>query len=98
MVGIFGKDKNKAHKEIKAKIIIDALGIATNLRRKLPENPYVDKEVDINDVESTGRFIYEFELNHTDLDYYDEKNAIIHLNQMYARGGYGWVFQKARTR
>ncbi len=95
MVGIFGKDKNKEHKEIRAKIVIDALGIATNLRRKLPENPYVDKEVDINDVESTGRFIYEFDLDHEDLDWYDAKNAIIHLNQHYAPGGYGWVFPKS---
>lgn len=95
MVGIFGKDAHKAHKEIRAKVVIDALGIATNLRRKLPENPYVDKEVDINDVESTGRFIYEFEVDHEDLNYYDEKNAIIHLNQHYAPGGYGWVFPKS---
>jgi digeranylgeranylglycerophospholipid reductase len=95
MVGVFGKDKNNERKEIRAKIVIDALGIATNLRRKLPENPYVDKEVDISDVESTGRFIYEFELDHQDLDYYDEKNAIIHLNQHYAPGGYGWVFPKS---
>ncbi len=98
MVGIFGKDKNKAHKEVRGKIVIDALGVATNLRRKLPENPYVDKEVDINDVESTGRFIYEFELDHEDLDYYDEKNAIIHLNQYIAPGGYGWVFPKSNNK
>lgn len=95
VVGIFGKDRNKAHKEIRAKIVIDALGMATTLRRKLPENPYVDKDVDINDIESTGRFIYEFELDHEDLNYYDEKNAIIHLNQHYAPGGYGWVFPKS---
>ena len=93
--GIFGKDRNKEHKEIHSKIVIDALGIATTLRRKLPVNPYVDKEVDINDVESTGRFIYEFELDHEDLNYYDPKNAIIHLNQHYAPGGYGWVFPKS---
>jgi len=98
MVGIFGKDKNKEHKEIRAKVVIDALGIATNLRRKLPVNPYVDKEVDINDVESTGRFIYEFELDHEDLNFYDEKNAIIHLNQHYAPGGYGWVFPKSKNK
>ncbi len=95
MVGVFGKDANKQHKEIRGKVVIDALGIATNLRRKLPENPYVDREVDINDVESTGRFIYEVDVDHVDLDYYDEKNAIIHLNQHWAPGGYGWVFPKS---
>jgi len=95
VIGIFGKDKNKAHKEIRAKIVIDALGIATTIRRKLPDNPYVDRNIDINDVESTGRYIYECEFDHTDLNYYDEKNAIIHLNQHIAPGGYGWVFPKS---
>ncbi len=95
VVGIFGKDKNKAHKEVRAKIVIDALGIATTIRRKLPENPYVDRAIDINDVESTGRYIYECEFDHKDLNYYDEKNAIIHLNQNIAPGGYGWVFPKS---
>ncbi|MDE1868648.1 MAG: NAD(P)/FAD-dependent oxidoreductase [Candidatus Micrarchaeota archaeon] len=98
VVGITGKDKDKQHKEIRAKIIIDALGIATGLRRKLPENPYVDKDIDINDIESTGRFIYEFDPDHVDLDYYDPKNALIHLNQELAPGGYGWVFPKKGNR
>ena len=52
VVGIFGKDKEKKSVEIRAKIVIDCLGIATNLRRKLPENPYVDREVDIADIEA----------------------------------------------
>lgn len=95
ITGVFGKDKNKAHVEIKGKIIIDALGIATSLRRKLPVNPYVDREVDISDVESTGRYIYEFDLDHEDLNFYDEKNALIHLDQTIAPGGYGWVFPKS---
>jgi geranylgeranyl reductase family protein len=95
VVGIFGKDKEKKHVEIRAKIVVDALGIATSLRRKLPENAYVDREVDIADVESTGRYIYEVDLDHVDPNWYDEKNAIIHLNQNIAPGGYGWVFPKS---
>ena len=94
VVGISGKDHNTHHVEIKAKIVIDALGIATTLRRKLPENPYVDRVVDIDDVESTGRFLYEAEVDHDDINYYDPKNALIHLNQELAPGGYGWVFPK----
>jgi geranylgeranyl reductase family protein len=92
VVGIFGKDAKKAHREIRAKVVIDALGIATTLRRKLPENPYVDREIDISDIELTGRYIYEFDQDHEDLNYFDKKNAIIHLNQTIAPGGYGWVF------
>lgn len=98
VVGIFGKDKDTQHKELRAKVTIDALGIATPLRRRLPQNPYVDKEVDISDVESTGRYIYQFELDHEDLNYYDPKNALIHLNQEISPGGYGWVFPKSNNR
>ncbi|MDE1856490.1 MAG: dehydrogenase [Candidatus Micrarchaeota archaeon] len=97
VVGIFGKDAHEKHTEMRAKVVIDALGVATNLRRKLPDNPYVDKVVDIDDVESTGRYIYDFDLDHEDLTYYDPKNALIHLNQELAPGGYGWVFPKSGT-
>ena len=98
VTGIFGKDSEKRHKEYRAKITIDALGIATSIRRKLPQNPYVDKEVDINDVESTGRYIYHFDLERDDINYYDPKNALIHLNQNISPGGYGWVFPKSNNR
>ena len=94
VVGIAGKDAKKEHKEFRAKVVVDALGIATTIRRKLPENPYVERDIDIDDIESTGRFLYEFELDHEDLNFYDPKNAIIHLNQEIAPGGYGWVFPK----
>ncbi len=94
VVGVFGKDSKKEHKEFRSKIVIDALGIATTLRRRLPENNFVDKMIDIDDVESTGRYIYSFEVDHEDNRYYDPDNALIHLNQRMAPGGYGWVFPK----
>lgn len=98
VVGIHGRDKDHDQRRIKAKITIDALGIATNLRRKLPDNPYVDRQIDIDDVESTGRFIYSFEPVKEDKLFYDPRNALIHLNQELAPGGYGWVFPKSGGR
>ena len=98
VVGIFGKDRDTSHTKYSAKIVVDALGIATTLRRKLPENDYVDRMIDIDDIESTGRYIYSFEPDHEDARYYDPKNAIIHLNQKLAPGGYGWVFPKKGNR
>ncbi len=96
IVGIFGRDSNKQRKEYKAKIVIDALGMATVLRRRLPPNDFVEKDVSIDDVESTGRYIIEFDEPQTeDLAYYDPNNAIIHLNQYMAPGGYCWVFPKS---
>ena len=95
VVGVFGKDKEKKHTVFKAKVVIDALGISTVLRRRLPDNRYVEKNIDIDDIESTGRYIIEFDLDHEDSRYYDPKNALIHLNQDLAPGGYGWVFPKS---
>ena len=97
IVGVSGKDKAKESKSMRAKVVIDALGVATTLRRKLPENPYVDREVDVSDLEATGRYLYEFDLDHEDSRFFDPKNAIIHLNQDIAPGGYGWVFPKEKN-
>ncbi|MCL5433721.1 MAG: NAD(P)/FAD-dependent oxidoreductase [Candidatus Marsarchaeota archaeon] len=96
VVGVSGKDKNKENRSYNAKIVIDALGISTNLRRKLPDNSYIDKTIDIDDLESTGRYIYDAEIEGNDSTYYDQKYAIIHLNQELAPGGYGWVFPKSK--
>jgi flavin-dependent dehydrogenase len=98
IAGIKGKDKDKQHKELRSKIVIDTLGMATTLRRKLPTNPYVDKDVDISDIESTGRYIYEFEPDHADLDYFDQNTALIHLNNTNTPGGYGWVFPQGKNK
>ncbi|MGC8567689.1 MAG: FAD-dependent oxidoreductase [Candidatus Micrarchaeia archaeon] len=95
VVGIKGKDKNKNHTEIRGKIVIDALGISTTLRRYLPQNPYIDNNIDINDLELTGRFLYKATFSKEDKRYYDKNIAIIHLNQVLAPGGYGWVFPKS---
>ncbi len=96
--GIQGRNKNKELKKIYSDITIDALGISTPLRRKLPDNPFIDKTIDIDDIESTGRFIYEFNTKEENLDFYDPKNALIHLNQELAPGGYGWVFPKSNNK
>ena len=94
VTGVFGKDKGMKHVELRAKIVIDSLGIATTIRRKLPESPYITRNIDINDLESTGRYLYDFEMDHEDKRYYDPRIALIHLNQEVSPGGYGWVFPK----
>ncbi len=94
ITGIYGKDAKKQHNEINARITVDTLGVSTNLRRKLPENPYIDRFVSIDDIEATGRYICTFEEDHKDKLFYDPDNALIHLNQELAPGGYGWVFPK----
>ena len=53
--GVFGKDDKKQEFRIKGKIIIDALGMASTLRRRLPLNKFIEREISIEDIESTGR-------------------------------------------
>ncbi len=98
VVGIFGRDEKHEQVKVRAPITIDTLGIASMLRRKLPQNEYIGKEVSTDDIESTGRYIMNVELDGEDLRYYDPKNALIHLNQVLAPGGYGWVFPKRNRR
>ncbi len=98
VVGVYGRDGKNEQVKIKAKLVIDALGIASMIRRKLPVNNYIEKEVSTDDIESTGRYIFNFEATHDDLRYYDPHNALIHLNQVLAPGGYGWVFPKRGNR
>ncbi len=95
LVGVFGKDDKTQHYEVRAKIIIDCLGMASTLRRRLPPNEFIEKDVSTDDIESTGRYIARFDHVSEDINYYDPNNAIIHLNQQLAPGGYGWVFPKS---
>ncbi len=98
VVGIYGRNEKKEQVKLRSKLTIDTLGIASGLRRKLPPNHYIENEVSTDDIESTGRYIFNFEAKKEDLNYYDPKNALIHLNQVLAPGGYGWVFPKRGNR
>ena len=42
--------------------------------------------------------IYEFELDHEDLNYYDPKNAIIHLNQSWLLEATDGCSQKSKNK
>ncbi|MEM0311998.1 MAG: NAD(P)/FAD-dependent oxidoreductase, partial [Thermoplasmatales archaeon] len=96
--GVYGRNEKGEQEKIRGKVVIDALGISSLLRRKLPENPFIDRDIDYDDLELTGRFIYRLEDGYSDPKYYDERNALIHLNQEMAPGGYGWVFPKTDKR
>ncbi len=99
VVGVYGRDEKGNQVKYHAKIVIDTLGIASTIRRKLPKNDFIENNISIDDIESTGRYIYKFNpAEGADTNYYDPKNAIIHLNQQLAPGGYGWVFPKSGRR
>lgn len=77
-----------------ARIVIDATGSASKLRANLPIKSFIQKEIDKDDMEATGRYIYNFEMGKEDKTYFDPEYCIIHLDQYLAPGGYAWTFPK----
>ena len=95
IIGIEGEEI-KTKKVIKktAKLTIDCTGVTSVLRTNLPIKSYIQKKIDRDDLESTGRYIYNFKVNGEDKTYFDPDYCIIHLDQKLAPGGYAWVFPK----
>jgi len=77
-----------------ARIVIDATGSASKLRANLAIESYMQKEIDKDDMEATGRYIYDFEIGKEDKTYFDPDYCIIHLDEYLAPGGYAWTFPK----
>ena len=99
VIGVEGEELN-TKKVIKktAKVVIDCTGVTSVLRSNLPIKSYIEKKIDRNDLESTGRYIYNFKVNGEDKTYFDPDYCIIHLDQKLAPGGYAWVFPKGRDK
>ena len=95
VVGVQGID-NKTKQPFKktSKIVVDATGVTSTLRNGLQNSTKVEKRIDRKDLESTGRYIMNFDQGEKDLTEFDPDYCIIHLDQDIAPGGYGWVFPK----
>ena len=81
-----------------AKIVVDATGVTSMLRNGLTISTKIERKIDRDDLESTGRHIMKFEQGIDDKREFDPDYCIIHLDQDIAPGGYGWVFQKEKTK
>ena len=95
IIGIEGEEINTKQVIKKtAKLTIDCTGVTSVLRTNLPIKSYIQKKIDRDDLESTGRYIYNFKVNGEDKTYFDPDYCIIHLDQKFTPGGYAWVFPK----
>ena len=95
ITGVVGRNiGDNSSFDANAKIVVDATGSASKLRANLPINSFIQKEIDKNDLESTGRYIYEFTPGKEDKTFFDPDYCIIHLDQDLAPGGYCWTFPK----
>ena len=82
-----------------AKLVVDATGSASRLRTSLPIKSHIEKEIDKeNDMESTGRYILQFEVGEKNDTFFNSDYCIIHLDEEIAPGGYAWVFPKGEKK
>ena len=77
-----------------ASLVIDAAGNATTLRPNLPIQSKIELTISRDDLESTGRYIFDFEKGTEDSTWFDTRYALIHLDQYLAPGGYCWTFPR----
>ena len=99
IVGVEGTNllSNEPFKKT-AKIVVDATGVASMLRNGLAVKSKIERKIDRDDLESTGRHIMKFEPGEDDKTDFDPDYCIIHLDQDIAPGGYAWVFPKGKSK
>jgi digeranylgeranylglycerophospholipid reductase len=99
VIGVEGEDTlNRSLFKKTAKIIVDCTGVTSVLRNNLAIKSYIQRRIDRDDLEATGRYIYNFDIADQDNTFFDPDYCIIHLDQKLAPGGYGWVFPKGKDK
>ena len=98
ITGVSGRKSDGSPFSITSKIVIDATGSSSVLRRFMPIPSLIEKEIDADDVVGTGRYIMDFDLGADDPSYFSPDYCIIHLDQFIAPAGYAWTFPKGKTK
>src|SRR5215208_2280809 len=99
IVGVEGDDlANKTIFKKTAKLVVDCTGVTSVMRTNLPVKSFIQRRIDRDDLEATGRYIYNFDAAQEDKTYFDSDYCIIHLDQKLAPGGYAWVFPKGKSK
>ncbi len=98
VTGVEGKRSDLTPFKFTAKLVIDATGSSSVLRRRLPIPSMMEKDIDPDDVVVTGRYILDFEPARDDTTFFDPAYCIIHLDQFIAPAGYAWVFPKGKAK
>ncbi|MDA4128561.1 MAG: FAD-dependent monooxygenase [Thaumarchaeota archaeon] len=88
VTGVEGRRRGGTPFKVTAKVVIDASGSSSVLRKFLPIKSNIEKEIDLDDVEATGRYIYEFDQGVEDETYFTPDYCLIHLDQYKAPAGY----------
>src|SRR5215203_2016311 len=99
VIGVEGDDlANKTVFKKTTNLVVDCTGVTSVMRTNLPIKSFIKRRIDRDDLEATGRYIYNFDLANEDKTYFDSDYCIIHLDQKLAPGGYAWVFPKGKSK
>ena len=99
VIGVEGEDlETKSPFKKTCKIVIDCTGVTSVLRTNLPIDSHIQKKINKDDLEATGRYIYNFKNEAEDNTFFDPDYCLIHLDQNIAPGGYAWVFPKGKSK
>jgi digeranylgeranylglycerophospholipid reductase len=99
VIGVEGEDlETKSPFKKTCKIVVDCTGVTSVLRTNLPINSHIQKKINRDDLEATGRYIYNFQNDVEDNTFFDPDYCLIHLDQNIAPGGYAWVFPKGKSK
>ena len=98
VTGVMGRRSDGSAFKVTAKVVIDATGSSSVLRRFMSVSSRIEKEIDMDDVVGTGRYILEFDPAKDDPAYFSPEYCIIHLDQFLAPAGYAWVFPKGKNK
>lgn len=99
VIGVLGQElETKTVFKKTCKIVVDCTGVTSVLRTNLPIRSYIQRKINRDDLEATGRYIYNFENGVEDNTYFDPNYCLIHLDQDIAPGGYAWVFPKGKNK
>lgn len=99
VIGVAGDDLEKKTQFKKtSSLVIDCTGVTSVLRVNLGIKSYIQRRIQREDLEATGRYICTFDRGFDDRSYFDPEYCIIHLDQNIAPGGYAWVFPKGDSK
>jgi digeranylgeranylglycerophospholipid reductase len=94
VVGITAKNmKTGKVEELHSKVVVDATGYFGMVRKQLPEEMGIDREIANEDVEACYREIRQLKQETENTRYCE-----IYLNQKESPGGYIWIFPKGGAR
>jgi len=96
--GVVGRDADGNPFKATAKMVVDSTGSSSVLRKFLPIESNIEREIDPDDMEATGRYLLEFDQGVDDETYFTPDYCLIHLDQVIAPAGYAWVFPKGKNK